>query len=153
KSSASSPSRTTSMILVRLFSFRACSVSSTSFGLSSTSKISMVCVMVRSFQGEKECRALIDVGFRPNASSVPMNNTLNDGQPDAGALVFFGAVQALENAEKFIGIFHVKADPVIPHVIDGRAVVVVAADLDERCLTTTGILQCIRNQIDVNLLE
>ena len=35
------------------------------------------------------------------------------GQPDAGALEFLGAVQALEHAEKFVGIAHVEADAVV----------------------------------------
>ena len=40
---------------------------------------------------------MADGGLGPDRSSVPLHDALDDGQADAGSLVVFGAMQALEN--------------------------------------------------------
>src|ERR1051326_3571937 len=105
------------------FFLKACSASLTSFGLSSTSKISMMCSVICPIPCECEvkCRSLIRLRFGPDAPAVALDNTLYQRQTDAVSFVFFGTVQSLEDPEQFVGIAHIKAHPVVFDEID-RAV-------------------------------
>ena len=53
------------------------------------------------------------LGFRPNSSAMFLNNALHGGQADSGAFKLFGGVQALENSEELVGIFHIEANTVV----------------------------------------
>jgi len=44
---------------------------------------------------------------------MPLNNTADIGQPNAGALEFMGAVEPLKDAKELIDILHIEADAVI----------------------------------------
>src|SRR4030067_3062358 len=104
------------MRLARLCFFKACRASSTSFGLSSTSRISsgISMFMIRPLrQGEVEGGSPVDLAFHPDASTVAMDDALNDGQPDAGAFVLIRAVQPLEDSEEFVDIGHVETYAVV----------------------------------------
>src|SRR5579859_2531734 len=121
------------MWLARLFSRRASSVNSTSFGLSSTSKISTPFSCIESgitislcvsciemviwifwwgriaVQGEVERCTLINRAFGPHAPAMPTNDPLHEGKADSRTFKIFGAVQTLENAKQFIIVGHVEA--------------------------------------------
>ena len=45
--------------------------------------------------------------------SVPADNAANVGEADARAFKILGAMQPLENAKKFLGIFHVETDAIV----------------------------------------
>src|SRR5579872_5744526 len=104
-SSASAPSRTTCTLLARLCFLNACSASSSSFGLSSTSRISTpLSVIGRSlFEGEGKRRAPVGLGFAPHPAAVAADDPLHDGQAHARAVEVGRAVQPLEDAEQFVG--------------------------------------------------
>src|SRR5438552_12262813 len=123
KSKASAPSRTTWIRFVGLFFRKAWRVSSTSLGLSSTSKISIMFSLIRDTLSESkaEGRSLIHFRFGPNAAAMTVDDALHGGQPHAGAFVVLGAVQALEDPEQFVGVAHIKAHAIVLHEIDGNA--------------------------------
>src|ERR1700674_866074 len=113
-SSASTPSRATWTLFARLAVLKACSVSLTSLGLSSTSRMS-VCssIMRRPLHGEVERCPSIDRRLGPNAPAVALDDALHDRQADAGAFEILRAMQPLKHAEKLVGILHVEADAVV----------------------------------------
>src|SRR6266487_4373606 len=114
KSSASAPSRTTWTLLARLECLKACRVSSTSAGLSSTSKISTEPLFNRcpSSQCEVEGCSSVHRGLSPDPSSVAVDGARHDGQPHSGSLVFLSLVHSLEHAEELVRVFHVE-----PHAV------------------------------------
>src|ERR1035437_2938475 len=120
KSSASAPSRTTLMSLTRWLALSACSASSTSFGLSSTSRISTAsgsCISV--LQRQIEGRARVEGAFGPNRSTVALDNSPHQREADARAGEVFGPMQTLEYSEKLVAVAHVEADAVVfPEVRD-----------------------------------
>src|SRR5713226_4425858 len=149
-SKASSPSRTTSIRFVRLFFFRACNASSTSLGLSSTSKISMGLlgfIRVSSVESEVKGRSFIQIGLSPHAAAMPVDDALDDGETDAGPVVFFGAVEPLKDAEKLVRVAHVKAGAVVLDKVDRFAVFLFATDLNFADLAFAGVLEGIGKKI------
>src|ERR1700682_381137 len=100
KSSASAPSRTTRMSLARWLALSACSVSSTSLGLSSTRRISTglgSCMI--SLQAQVESGPGVDSAFGPHLASVALDNALDKCQSDACARKVLYAVKPLEYTE------------------------------------------------------
>src|SRR5438128_1355388 len=132
-SRASAPSRTTWTRFPRLCSLKACSVSWTSFGLSSTRSISTArpaSLTDVALQREEERRALFGLGLGPDAPAVPVDHSCHDSQPHPGSLVVLRPVHALEHAEQLVGVLHVEPDPIVLHVVDRLAVLVRSTDLD-----------------------
>jgi hypothetical protein len=58
---------------------------------------------------------------------MPLDNALNGSQPDSRSFKVFSAVEALEDAEEFIHIFHVKANPIVFHIKHDFVLISVAA--------------------------
>src|SRR5262249_17180997 len=125
-SSASSPSRTTWTFSLTFSLRKAWRVSSTSFGLSSTSKISVMhgfkrapfrCryAVLGSCESEIECRAGIQFGLRPDPAPVFMDDPLDGGEADAGPFEILLAVQPLKNAKQLIAELHAEAYAVVSH--------------------------------------
>src|ERR1700761_1969449 len=88
--------------------------------LSSTNKISTSKSLILFFllfmmlgQAEEKCRAFIKLCFCPKFAAMPFNNPFYQGQANTGTFKFILAVQALKNAEKLVGIFHIKANAVV----------------------------------------
>src|SRR5690606_11631925 len=94
-----------------LLFLRARSVSSSSIGLSSTSRItfSFTVATIDSLH-LSECKveggARVDRSLGPHAPTVAPDDALYRGQTDAGALEFAGAVEALEDAEQLVRVVH-----------------------------------------------
>ena len=65
---------------------------------------------------------------------MPVDDPLDDGKADAGSLEVTRAVQALEDAEKILRIFHVKSRPIVPHEINQFKRMAAAADFDHGAL-------------------
>src|SRR5919109_1807983 len=158
KSSASAPSRTTWMRLATWCWAKACTASSTSSGLSSTSRIStgpsgtaagsppslLAPTGVASFahsEREGEGRAAVDGRLCPHAPAVAVHDALHDRQPDARPLVVLGAVQPLEDAEELVRVARVEAHPVVADEVDRlRAFVYARSYFDNRRLALPGVL-------------
>src|SRR5262245_16724656 len=109
-----------------LLSVNALSVSSTSFGSSSTSKIFpfwLIVFLSRYIRRRKiECCAAVHDAFRPDSAAVPGNNALHRRQADARAFELFRPMQPLKDAEEFVGILHIEPDAVVTHETDDRPV-------------------------------
>src|SRR5262245_41436652 len=88
------------------------------------------CFRTASWQGEIEGCAGIDGAFGPGSSSMPLNNAMDIGQPDARAFEFARPMETLEDAEKFIGVLHGEADAVVADIADDFVGFAPAADLN-----------------------
>src|SRR2546425_4189308 len=62
------------------------------------------------WQGEIKCRAFIESGFRPDASPVPVDDALYQRQAHPGSFKLIVAVQSLEDAKEFVGVFRIEPD-------------------------------------------
>src|SRR5690349_16335881 len=116
-SSASDPSRATSIVFAKRPRLNASCASSRSSGLSSTSSTRVGnSFMVDLLDGQGEVEGGADPGFGvgPHATAVAQDDAVGEGQPDAGALVVLGPVQPLEHAEELVRVAHVEAGPVVP---------------------------------------
>src|ERR1700722_1290149 len=102
-----------------LFFFNARSVSASSSGLSSTSRItfsSMVPSLIEpiSLQRKIKSCAFFDGAFRPNFSAVPADDSLHGGKADARPGKFGHRVKALKRAEQPVGIARIEPRAVVP---------------------------------------
>src|SRR6185295_5900619 len=101
-------------------------------------------------------RPLVFAAFRPDASAVTVDDALNVGQADAGAFKIAGAMQPLEDAEKFVGVLHVEAGSVVPDKEDpvlvggllGRA-----SDLDAGLFPLAGVFDGVADEIGEDLAQ
>ena len=64
-------------------------------------------------ESEAEGGAPVQFRLSPNSASVFLNDARYRGQADPGAFEIFGAMQALENSEQLILVFHVESDAVV----------------------------------------
>src|SRR5689334_12347616 len=108
---------------------KAISVSSRSFGLSSTSRMglsmfsfgtgSVIRCMFR--ESEREGRAFALPGLGPHPAIVPLDDAADVGQADAGSLEVFHTVQALEYAEQLVHVVHVETGAIVGYMEYGFA--------------------------------
>ena len=77
-----------------------------------------------------ECRTFIRRGFGPDAAAMPLDDALHNRQPNAGAFLIFGSMQALEHAEQFTRVLHVEANAIVAHEIHNSAVHQFEADFN-----------------------
>src|SRR5205814_772644 len=97
---------------------------------------------------EVKRRSLIDSSFRPNSSTVPLHNPLDNGETYAGSFELICGVEPLEHTEQLVAILHVEPRAVVFNVIrilmpSGSQ----AAELDESDMRRSGELDCVRQQI------
>src|SRR5581483_8375605 len=153
------PSRATCSRFASRAPLSASSVSCSSSGLSSTRRISAISIsssglfMSVSFEREVECGSFADLRFSPDAASVAVNDALDEGEPDSGSLVLGLAVQSLKHAEELVRVPHVESDSVVPHVVNGLAVLLVRAHLDASSLASSAELDCVGEKVGVDLLQ
>ena len=69
-------------------------------------------------KGEIKGCALIEGGFDPNPTAMAADNMLGHGQADACALEVVGVMETLKNAEKPVGVGHIKTDAVVANEKD-----------------------------------
>src|SRR5579859_4226267 len=105
------------------------------------------------FQREEKRSALARGGFHPDAAAVFLDDARNGGQADAGAFKFLGAMQPLEHAEEFAGIFHIEAHAVVADKDDRVAVGFDLADFDLGALARPGVFGGVRKEIGKDHLE
>ena len=85
--------------------------------------------------------------FGPDSAAVAMDNPLHRSQADTSTGELRGFVEALEGAEKFIGIDHIEAGTVVPYEVGFLTVVLVHAELDFSPRVFTGKFPGITQQV------
>ena len=92
-------------------------------------------------QCEVEGRALVGLGLRPGPPAVARDDAADVGQANPGAFKFVLAMQPLENAEQFVGVFHVKPGAVVADKDDRfQRGFILTADGDDGGVTAPAVL-------------
>ena len=84
--------------------------------------------------------SFVHLSFGPHAAAVPLDNSLDYGQANAGAVVFISTVQPLEDAEDLMSLMLIKANTIVLDVIDGFASLSLATNLNDCGLFRSGVL-------------
>src|SRR5262245_41774138 len=102
------------MLFAIRYLLNACNVSSTSFGSSSTSRISgaSTACTIR-LQCEEETGALPDGALGPNPAAVTVDDPLDGREADTCAVVVLSVMKSLEHAKQLIHVAHVEAGSVV----------------------------------------
>src|SRR5439155_2902318 len=149
-SNASAPSWATTTSFVMLCFLKARSVSASSSGLSSTSRIArsvIGCLPVLASQSEVERRPAPHRPLRPHAAAMAVHDALHRGEPHARALELGGRVEALERAEQLVGVRHVESRAVVPDEAGTLPVGLVHAELDARAGVLPGVLPRVTEEV------
>src|SRR6202012_3047215 len=102
---------------------------SRSSGLSSTINIPISFMLFLFSQCKPKNSSPAFLALGPDESSLALNYTMHNGEPHSRAFKILGAMQPLEHAEQFVGIFHIEACTIVPHKKDIEVVLLFAADL------------------------
>src|SRR5438034_4664503 len=111
------------------------SVSASSSGLSSTSRmtlLSAMAVVLGALQSEIEGGPSLHRALGPHLAAVSVDDAPHGSQPDAAALEFGRLVEPLEGAEQSIGVGHVEPSTVVADEERRRAGMLGCAELDTR---------------------
>src|SRR5689334_12265955 len=92
-------------------------------------------------------------GIRPNSSAMEVNNSLHGRQSHTAAGKFRRLVQALEYAEKRMGISHVEPHAVVPDKICGTRTVRCCSDFHHRFSLTYCKFYRVLHQVRKHNLE
>ena len=95
--------------------------------------------------------ALVQSAFGPDASTVTVEDALNDRQPDAGAGEFLFAMEALEHAKELVGVLHVESCAIVAYGVNDLLRTLLAADTDDRTVALAGELGGVGNKVSPNL--
>ena len=96
---------------------------------------------------------MVDFGFRPNATTMALDDLLNNGQTHAAAFVFVAAVKPFEGHEQSVDALHVKADAVVGDAIDGATLRSDGVNGDHRLLAGAAELDGIAQEIHEDLTQ
>src|SRR5262249_50245400 len=77
-------------------------------------------------QGKVKSCSNVQFSFGPGAAPVTADNSTHIRETNAGSFKFIGMMQALENAEEFLGVLHVESDAI---VADGNNVLLCGAGI------------------------
>src|SRR6267143_476607 len=152
-SSASTPSRATTTSFPILFFFSARSVSVTSSGLSSTSRMVLALIQLppdvgsEPSYGEVERGPLLDRPLAPHPATVAADDAAHRRQSDSRALELAGGVETLKRPEQLVGVRHVEPGPVVPHVIHRPRLVPSDPEFDARPGMLGGVLPGVAQQV------
>ena len=72
-------------------------------------------------QGKKEYGACAHGAFRPNFSTMTLNNPFDRGKSNAGSRKIVFVVQALKRLEEFIRERHIETRTIVPYKISGAS--------------------------------
>src|SRR6476619_5086842 len=67
------------------------------------------------WQSKIECGALVEPALRPYATSMPVDNPLNRGEPYTGSRKLAGRVQPLKYTEQPARVSHVEPGAIVPY--------------------------------------
>src|SRR5580704_1634039 len=161
KSSASAPSRARITRLATVHFFSACSASSASDGLSSTSRISTARVSGRfdlrglrfvrwlrqRSQREKKGSSGIQLRFGPDFAAVPANDPLHGNQANPRSFEVLLPMQPLEHSKELIGISRIEPHSVVAHKNRQLAIGRPRTHFNHRRRLFSGELHGVRQQI------
>ena len=82
-----------------------------------------------------------------------VNDALHCGQANARAFEILDPMQALEDAEQFVAVLHVKADAVVGNGDDRLSVFLPVTDFDDGAVPAAGELEGVGDQVLKNLLD
>src|SRR5690348_17124239 len=105
----------------------------------------------RCADSEIKRRAFFQLGFRPYAAAMLVNDALCCYQTNTGAFKIFASMQTLEDPKQLVCVFHVEADSVVAHEKDRRPLARRLGDLDRRRFAAARKLHGIRDQIGKDL--
>src|SRR5690606_27189536 len=94
---------------------------------------------------------VVGPGIGPHSASMPMWNTLDDGQPDTGTLELFLGMKPLKNAKQLLVVLHIESGAVVAHKIDDLVSLLTSADLDDGISLTAGVFNGVGEQIRPNM--
>ena len=92
----------------------------------------------------------VQLGFRPNAAAVLLDDPLHGRQSDPGSSKVFGTVQPLEDSKELVRVFHIETHAIIANEDDGFAILKPLADADNRKLAQSSELHCVGEQVGKN---
>jgi hypothetical protein len=98
-------------------------------------------------QGNREAGALAHFRLRRNAAGMALDDAVNDGKPDTGALEFVISVQSFRNRKQSVGMLHIESSTVVADHVDRFAFVVFSMDVYACILSSAGELESIREEI------
>src|SRR5690606_8770157 len=81
---------------------------------------------------QEEGRTPADFALGPHPAAHSRDGLSHQGEPDAGARIVLGTMQALENVEDAVMVLHVESDAVVTHPQQNPAVARARTDLDAR---------------------
>jgi hypothetical protein len=81
------------------------------------------------------------------------DDPMHDSQPDPRPLKSILRMEALEYAEKAVGVAHVEADAIVAYVVDEALALAQGAHLDARWFASEGKFESVRQKIGEDLLE
>src|SRR5690606_18622848 len=81
---------------------------------------------------QEEGRTPADFALGPYPAAHSRDGLSHQGEPDAGARIVLGTMQALENVEDAVMVLHVESDAVVTHPQQNPAVTRARTDLDAR---------------------
>src|SRR5207244_8282095 len=102
---------------------------------------------------EEKCSAFSDLTLSPNCSAMTRDDAAHDGKADSGPLKLAFGVESLKHAKQAVRVFGLEADAIIAHENKKFVLSLFAANFDDRFGSRSRILDCIREQIDKDLLE
>src|SRR5919202_2155045 len=155
KSNASAPSRATWTRLARLCCLRLCSANSTSLGLSSRSRISMVWSGMGRLSLQRKVKRGAAVGLRigPDTPAMAVDDALRDREAHSSACIVLGTMQPLEHPKEFVGVAHVEADAVVAHKVDRLPALLAPPHSDAGHVPVGGKFEGVGQQVDEDLLQ
>ena len=59
--------------------------------------------------------AFADATLSPNSAAMPVNDSLDTGEPNTGAFELVACVQPLEYSKELVGLFHVESHAIVPN--------------------------------------
>lgn len=74
-------------------------------------------------EGEEEGTTLVRGRFRPDSSSMALEDLLHDREADSCSFIAGIAVKALENPEKAVCICHVKSNTIVADIIHNSPII------------------------------
>jgi hypothetical protein len=69
-------------------------------------------------EGEIEGRPFVHLPFCPHPTSVPVDDTSDDGKTDSRAFKLLWVMEPLKDTEQSTGMPHIESDSVVFHVVD-----------------------------------
>src|SRR5579884_741120 len=130
-------------------------IRNTSAALSSTTRMtgSRPAASSSDGDGEPEGRSEPRFGFHPDPAVIEVDDSLTDGQANAGTGILIAGMQTFEEAKNSLLILRLNADSVVADGEDPVSVMPVRANVDGRRALRAAVFDRVADQILKNLLQ